>query len=116
MSVRVFVPRDSAALSMGADAVADAIVAEAGKRSLDVQVVRNGSRGMLWLEPLVEVDAAGGRVAYGPVQPGDVAGLFDAGLLEAGEHALRLGATDELPWMQKQTRLTFARVGVTKLM
>jgi len=113
VSVRVFVPRDSAALSMGADAVADAIVAEAGKRSLDVQVVRNGSRGMLWLEPLVEVDAAGGRVAYGPVQPGDVAGLFDAGLLEAGEHALRLGATDELPWMQKQTRLTFARVGVT---
>ena len=105
--------RGSAALSLGADEVADAIVREAGARKLDIQLVRNGSRGMLWLETLVEVATPDGRIAYGPVTDDDVAGLFDADLLAGGEHALRLGKTDELPWMQKQTRLTFARVGVT---
>lgn len=113
MSVTVYVPRDSAALSLGADEVADAIVREAGARKLDIQIVRNGSRGMLWLETLVEVATPEGRIAYGPVTDDDVAALFDADLLSGGEHALRLGKTDELPWMQKQTRLTFARVGVT---
>ena len=63
MSVKVYVPRDSAALSMGADQVADAVVREAAARGVDVQLVRNGSRGMLWLEPLVEVEAGQGRVA-----------------------------------------------------
>ena len=113
MSVKVYVPRDSAALSMGADQVADAVVREAAARGVDVQLVRNGSRGMLWLEPLVEVEAGQGRVAYGPVTPGDVAGLFDASFTTGGEHALGHGRTDDMPWMQKQTRLTFERVGVT---
>ena len=90
-----------------------AVVREAGSRGLDVQLVRNGSRGMLWLEPLVEVETEQGRVAYGPVTPDDVPGLFDASLLTGGEHALGHGRTDEMPWMQKQTRLTFERVGVT---
>jgi formate dehydrogenase iron-sulfur subunit len=113
MSVKVYVPRDSAALSMGADQVADAVVKAAGSRGAEVQVVRNGSRGMLWLEPLVEVETDQGRVAYGPVTPDDVAGLFDASFLTGGEHALGHGRTDEMLWMQKQTRLTFERVGVT---
>lgn len=113
MSVTIFVPRDSAALSLGANEVADALVREAGSRQLDIQLVRNGSRGMLWLETMVEVATADGRIAYGPVTEDDVAGLFDAGLLNGGEHALRLGKTEELPWMKNQTRLTFARVGVT---
>jgi formate dehydrogenase iron-sulfur subunit len=113
VSVTIFVPRDSAALSLGANEVADALVREAGSRQLDIQLVRNGSRGMLWLETMVEVATADGRIAYGPVTEDDVAGLFDAGLLNGGEHALRLGKTEELPWMKNQTRLTFARVGVT---
>ena len=113
MSVKVYVPRDSAALSMGADQVADAVVQEAGSRGVDVQLVRNGSRGMLWLEPLVEVETDKGRVAYGPVTPEDVKGLFDASFTTGGEHALGHGRTDDMPWMQKQTRLTFERVGVT---
>ena len=113
MSVKVYVPRDSAALSMGADQVADAVVHEAGSRGVDVQLVRNGSRGMLWLEPLVEVETEAGRVAYGPVTPEDVKGLFDASFTAGGEHALGHGRTDDMPWMQKQTRLTFERVGVT---
>ena len=98
----------------GADEVAEAVVrAAAASATLDVRLVRNGSRGMLWLEPMVEVATDQGRVAYGPVQASDVAALFDAGWLTGGAHALRLGPTAELPWMQKQTRLTFARVGVT---
>lgn len=113
MSVTIYVPRDSAALSVGANEVADAVIREAGFRNLDVQLVRNGSRGMLWLETMVEVATGAGRIAYGPVTDTDVASLFEAGLTTGGEHALRLGKTDDLPWMQKQTRLTFARVGVT---
>ncbi|MGQ0573096.1 MAG: formate dehydrogenase beta subunit [Pseudonocardia sp.] len=102
---RVFVPRDAAAVSVGADAVAERISSLA-----DVELVRTGSRGMLWLEPLVEVETADGRVGYGPVAPEDVDGLLAAGMLDgAGES---LGPVEELPWMRRQQRLTFARVGI----
>lgn len=111
--VRIFVPIDAAALSVGAEAVAQAIAREAQARGLPVEIVRNGSRGMLWLEPLVEVETAEGRIAYGPVAARDVAGLFDAGLTSGGVHMLRLGPTGQLDWMKRQQRLTFARVGVT---
>jgi formate dehydrogenase iron-sulfur subunit len=111
--IRVFVPRDAAALSVGADEVAAAIAKEAKTRNLDIQIVRNGSRGMLYLEPLVEVEIPGGRVAYGPVAPGDVAGLFKAGFLEGKEHALGHGPTEEIPYFKNQERLTFARCGIT---
>ncbi len=112
MSVRVYVPRDMAALSVGAEGVARAIANEASARHLDVTVVRNGSRGMFWLEPLVEVETPGGRVAYGPVTPEAVKGLFDAGFLEGKAHALCLGPTEEIPYLKKQERLTFARCGI----
>ncbi|MFC5176013.1 formate dehydrogenase beta subunit [Nocardioides taihuensis] len=105
----VYVPRDSAARSVGADAVADRLRERLGP---DVRIVRTGSRGMLWLEPLVEVDAGEGRVAYGPVTPADVDGLVDAGLTTGGDHPLRHGAPEELPWLRDQQRITFARVGV----
>ena len=88
MSITVFVPRDSVALALDADAVALAILAEAGRRGRALRVVRNGSRGMLWLEPLVEVQTAQGRVAYGPVAAEDVRALFDADFLRGGKHKL----------------------------
>ena len=113
MSVRIYVPRDATALSLGAEAMANAIVAEAQRRGLEVRLVRNGSRGLFWLEPLVEVETAAGRVAYGPVRAQDVAGLFDAGFLDGGKHALGHGLTAEIPYLKKQERLTFARVGIT---
>ncbi|MEQ1883861.1 MAG: NADH-quinone oxidoreductase subunit NuoF [Bryobacteraceae bacterium] len=112
MSTRVYVPRDAAALSVGSDVVAKRISTEAGARHLDVTVVRNGSRGMLWLEPLVEVETPAGRVAYGPVCDGDVASLFDAGFLDGKAHALCLGLTEQFPYFARQQRLTFARCGV----
>ncbi len=109
----VYVPRDSAALAVGAEDVASALVAECGKRGVALNLVRNGSRGMFWLEPLVEVETARGRIAYGPVAPEDVPALLDAGLLDGGPHALCHGPTDEIPYLAKQERLTFARMGVT---
>jgi formate dehydrogenase iron-sulfur subunit len=108
--VTVYVPRDSAACSVGADEVAAELLELLGDR---VRLVRNGSRGMLWLEPLVEVETAEGRMAYGPVQPSDVVSLLDCGLLEGGDHALRLGRTDRIEWLSSQQRVTFTRVGVT---
>ncbi|MET8226427.1 NADH-ubiquinone oxidoreductase-F iron-sulfur binding region domain-containing protein [Streptomyces sp. NPDC005301] len=112
-AVTVYVPRDSAARSVGADEVADALRQAAPDGGPDIDVVRNGSRGMLWLEPLVEVATPDGRVGYGPVAPEDVADLLAAGLLSGADHPLRLGVVDELPWLARQTRVTFARVGVT---
>jgi len=113
MSIRIFVPRDSAALALGADAVAQGILAQAARRKIEVSLVRNGSRGMLWLEPLVEVQTATGRVAYGPVSAEDVSALFDADFHNGGKHPLCLGITEELAYLKKQERLTFARVGIT---
>jgi len=113
VSVRIYVPQDSGALSMGANSVASAIEKEAQKRGRQVQIVRNGSRGMYWLEPLVEVETSKGRVAYGPVAPRDVAGLFESEFLQGGKHNLALGPTEEIPYFKKQERLTFARVGLT---
>ena len=112
MSFTVYVPRDAGALSLGAEATAAAIAAEAARRGLDVAVVRNGSRGLYWLEPMVEVATEGGRVAYGPVQSDDVASLFDADFLHGGGHALGHGLTEQIPYLAKQERLTFARVGI----
>jgi formate dehydrogenase iron-sulfur subunit len=113
VSVTVYVPQDSGALSMGANSVVNAIEKEAQKRGSSIQIVRNGSRGMYWLEPLVEVATPTGRIAYGPVTTKDVSGLFDAGFLEGGKHALSLGLTEEIPYFKNQERLTFARVGLT---
>jgi formate dehydrogenase iron-sulfur subunit len=109
--VRVFVPCDSAALAVGADEVAQALLAAAGER---IDLVRNSSRGLFWLEPLVEVQTPQGRIAYGPVAPEDVAGLLQAGLLDGGEHALRHGVTEQIPYLALQERLTFKRMGVTE--
>lgn len=112
-AIKIYVPRDSSAISLGADRTAKAIQAEADKRGITIELIRNGSRGLFWLEPFVEVATASGRVAYAPVQPKDVAGLFDADFLHGGAHALNLGLTEELTWLKKQQRLTFARVGIT---
>jgi formate dehydrogenase iron-sulfur subunit len=112
MNVQVYVPCDAGALSLGAEAVATAIASEAGRRGLEITLVRNGSRGLYWLEPLVEVVTDHGRIAYGPVQAEDVASLFDAGFIHGGAHALSLGPTEAIPWLKSQQRLSFARVGI----
>ncbi|WP_158812553.1 NADH-quinone oxidoreductase subunit NuoF [Methylocapsa sp. S129] len=113
MSVRIYVPGDSAALSVGAEQVASAIAREARQRSLDIQLTRNGSRGLFWLEPLVEVETAQGRLAYGPIEPGDVVSLFDAGFVSGGAHPKAFGRIENIPYLANQQRMIFARCGVT---
>lgn len=113
MSARIYIPIDSGALSLGAEQVARAIRREAEARGVAVDIVRNGSRGLFWLEPLVEVVTPLGRVAYGPVQPEDVPGLFDAGFHQGAAHPLCHGLTAQIPFLARQERLTFARVGLT---
>ena len=103
--MKVWVPRDAAAKALGAEDVVVALQAEATRRGIDLTVIRNGSRGMVWLEPLVEVEGPEGRMAFGPMTPADVAQVFDGG-------PKALGLTEELPWLKSQTRLTFARVCV----
>ena len=106
--MRIWVPGDAAAKGLGAERVAAALLREAAARGADVTLVRNGSRGMIWLEPLVEVETPAGRLAFGPMTAADVAGLFG----DLSAHPKALGLTDDLPWMKAQTRLTFARVGL----
>ena len=106
--MKIYLPLDSASVALGADDVAAAVLAEAKARGVAVELVRNGSRGMVWLEPLAEVVTPAGRMAFGPMEVSDVAGLFG----DLAAHPKALGLTDDLPWMKGQTRLTFARVGV----
>jgi formate dehydrogenase iron-sulfur subunit len=110
---RVYVPRDSSALALGADAVAAAIEREAAARGSEIEIVRNGSRGLLYLEPLVEVETPDGRVGYANVEVEDVATLFAAGFLEGGQHARGVGLVEQIPYLSRQQRLTFARIGIT---
>ena len=105
--MKVYVPRDAAARALGADEVAKAVLSEAKARGLDVTLVRNGTRGMIWLEPLVEIETDAGRTGFGPVGPSDVAAILD------GSSDKALGPVEDLPFFKGQTRLTFARVGLT---
>jgi formate dehydrogenase iron-sulfur subunit len=108
----VYIPADASAAAVGADQVAERIRAEASARGMDIRIIRNGSRGLFWLEPLVEVVTESGRHAYGPVTVADVPGLFDAGFLTGSSHPLHHGLTESIPYLKKQQRLTFARVGI----
>jgi formate dehydrogenase iron-sulfur subunit len=109
---RLFVPRDAGALAIGTDAVERAVIAAERRGGLDIEIVRTGSRGLFWLEPMIEVETAEGRIAYGPVRAEDVEPLFGAGLLDGGPHRLRLGRPEELPFLKRQTRVTFSRCGI----
>ncbi len=106
--MKIYLPLDSAAVALGADEIAEALHTHARAKGIDLTLVRNGSRGMVWLEPLAEVETPAGRMAFGPMTLADVPALFG----DLAQHPKALGLTDELPWMKAQTRLTFARVGV----
>lgn len=112
MSLRIYIPLDSAAIACGADELAHRIEALAQSRKLDVTIVRNGSRGLHWLEPMLEVETPGGRVAYGPVGEDDADSVFAAMCADGAAHPLFRGVTDDIPWLKNQTRLTFARCGI----
>jgi formate dehydrogenase iron-sulfur subunit len=111
MTARIFVSRDAGAVAVGADDVARALTQAAAKKGVPIEIVRTGSRGLYWLEPMIEVATPNGRVAFGPVIEADAASVLDA-MLADGPHRLRLGVAEEIPWLKRQTRLTFVRCGV----
>jgi formate dehydrogenase iron-sulfur subunit len=111
MTLRLFIPRDAGALAVGAEEVAAAIANAARSRDLEIEIIRTGSRGLYWLEPMVEAEAPTGRIAFGQVTPSDAAGLLDAMVIDT-PHPLRLGPAEDIPWLKRQTRLTFARCGI----
>src|SRR5580692_579319 len=111
MSLRIFIPRDAGAVAVGADEVALALEQAAAKRGADIEIVRTGSRGLYWLEPMIEVATPKGRLAFAPVTEFDAGSVLDA-MNSDGAHPLRLGIADEIPWLKRQTRLTFARCGL----
>ena len=113
MAQRIYVSRDATAMALGANDVAQALAAALQQRGQDVQIVRTGTRGAFWLEPLVEVDTAEGRVGYGNVTAEDVPGLLDAGLLEGKNHERGIGLVEKHPWFARQQRVTYARCGIT---
>jgi len=112
VTTTVYIPGEATARALGAEAVAQAVAAEASRRQQTVRIVRNGSRGAFWLEPLIEVQTPQARVAYGPVRAQDVAALFAAGFLEGKPHALFLGAVEQIPYLKNQERLCCERLGV----
>ena len=109
---RIFVPRDAGALALGSDEVEREIVAAVRRRAIDIDIVRTGSRGLFWLEPMIEIETAGSRIAYGPVKPEDVEPLFAMGWLDGRPDRLRLGRPGNIPFLKRQTRFTFARCGI----
>src|SRR5450631_414373 len=111
MTLRIFVSCDAGAVAVGADEVALVLGLAADKRGIEIEIVRTGSRGLYWLEPMIEVATPRGRIAFGPVTEFDASSVFDA-MISDGAHPLQLGITEEIPWLKRQTRLTFARCGV----
>lgn len=113
MATKIFVPRDTTTLALGGEKVAQEIIAQAADRNVEIELIRNGSRGLFWLEPMVEVETDQGRIAYGPVEVSDVTALFDKDFMDGKEtHPLALGDPESIPYLAKQQRLTFARAGI----
>ncbi len=113
MTAKIFIPRDMLAKALGADEVAEAIAKEAKAKKISIQIIRNSSRGLAWLEPFVEIESPNGRIGYGGVKVADVKSLFATNFLEGGKHKLSQGLVEEIPFLKNQERLTFARAGIT---
>src|SRR5262249_50611201 len=109
---RIYVPWDAGALALGSSSVERAIIAAERRRGIELEIIRTGSRGLFWLEPMIEIETATGRIAYGPVTSGDVERLFAIGWLGGGPDRLRLGRPEDVPFLKRQTRFTFARCGI----
>lgn len=112
MTIKVFIPLDTTACSKGADQVALQLANMACNKGVELEIVRNGSRGLFWLEPLLEVEVGGERLAYGPVSVDKLESLWQADFLNGGEHELSLGDIERHPFLAEQQRLTFSRVGI----
>lgn len=111
-TISIYIPRDTAAIAMGVEELIEPILAQAKTQGIELNIIRNGTRGLLWLEPLIEVLTEQGRVAYGPIFEEDLDSLFAANWLHGGAHPLCHGLTEDIPYLKNQERLTFAKVGI----
>ncbi|MEO1042042.1 MAG: NADH-ubiquinone oxidoreductase-F iron-sulfur binding region domain-containing protein [Pseudomonadota bacterium] len=110
--LRLFLPLDSVAISLGADELAVALVRTAEEQGVEIDIVRTGSRGLHWLEPLLEVERNGTRVGYGPIDEQEAGDVLTA-LVADGSHDKCVGPVEEIPFLKNQTRLIFGRCGIT---
>jgi formate dehydrogenase iron-sulfur subunit len=114
MAVCIHVPSDTTARALGADRLVKSIGVLAAQAGIDVDIRRNGTRALYWLEPLIEVDTPDGRYGFGPVTDADLDSLFACEFWKGQvDHPLALGLVEELPYLKNQQRLTFARLGKT---
>lgn len=111
-TISIYIPRDTAAIAMDVEELIGPILAQAKTQGIELNIIRNGTRGLLWLEPLIEVLTEQGRVAYGPIFEEDLDSLFAANWLHGGAHPLCHGLTEDIPYLKNQERLTFAKVGI----
>ena len=113
MMIQLYLPKETTALSLGAQEVAESLLSTAAALGREISLTRTGSRGLFWLEPLLEVDTPAGRVAYGPLTTDDIDSILALDL-EAGvcPHPRCLGLTEQIPYLAKQQRLTFSKAGV----
>ncbi|WP_160106678.1 formate dehydrogenase beta subunit [Pseudomonas izuensis] len=109
----LYLPCDSIARAVGADEVAVALITQAKALNLPLELQRTSSRGLYWLEPMLEVDTPQGRIGFGPLTADDVPSVLDA-LQKESSHPLALGLVEELPYLKSQQRLLFARAGITR--
>ncbi|WP_181150691.1 formate dehydrogenase beta subunit [Pseudomonas frederiksbergensis] len=114
MMPTLYLPCDSLARAVGADEVTVALATQAQERGLPLDLQRTSSRGLYWLEPLLEVDSPQGRIGFGPLTAADVPSVLDALQGESSAHPLALGLVEELPYLKSQQRLLFARAGITR--
>ena len=111
-TISIYIPRDTAAIAMDVEELIGPILTQAKTQGIELNIIRNGTRGLLWLEPLIEVLTEQGRVAYGPIFEEDLDSLFAANWLHGGAHPLCHGLTEDIPYLKNQERLTFAKVGI----
>jgi formate dehydrogenase iron-sulfur subunit len=112
VTIKIYIARETSARSVGADDIAQQLQALTRQAGLDIEIIRHGSRGMTWLEPLLEVETEQGRVAYGPVTPDDLNELVAAEFYLGKPHVLGHGLTERLAYFAVQRRVTFNRCGL----
>ena len=102
--MRVFIPQDSISIALGADLIAKKI-AQSGH-----EIIRNSSRGLHFLEILIEVEIDGARHGFGPISTNEIEDLIASNF--AKSHPKYLGIVDELKLIKSQNRLSFAKCGI----
>jgi formate dehydrogenase iron-sulfur subunit len=99
-TTRLYLSNDTSSLAAGAGRLADA-----WRDHPEIQLIHTSSRGAFFLEPMVERDTPSGREAWFNVVPDDLARIVGG-----------VGGTPiaEMPFLQQQTRFTFANFGITE--